>query len=696
MFNVIGLSAAVAIVIGVRLHQPAYPLPWYLFAVGQTLFVGGDVIAYNYQQFFHQELPFPSIADVLYLAVYPMLVAGLFLLVRRRSPGKDRASLIDSLILTVGAGLLSWVFLMAPYAHDPKLDLSRKLISIAYPLMDLLLLSVAVRLSVGAGTKDRSFQLMMVSVIGLFTTDSVYGWILLHGNYQTGGLLDIGWILFYVLWGAAALHPSMRSLDERATERAVNQPRRRLMLLASASLMAPGVQLVQSIRHEAIDGGILASGSAVLFVLVLVRLNGLMVDINEHRRTERRLRETEAKYRSLVEGLPAVVYLAEFGDDGRWLYVGPQVESILGFSHEEWMANPQLWREHVHPEDQDQVMLEERRALDSGERMKCEYRIVRSDGRLVWIRDEADVLRDDDGNPTSLQGVMYDVTEQKLAESQLLKAWETEKEAAARLRALHEMQNSFLQAVSHDLRTPLTSILGGALTLEQSNGDLTGAVAMDLVGRIASNARKLSRLLTNLLDLDRMSRGILAPNRADVDVARILSNVLEECAVDTHQVELVNPEPALAYVDAAQLERIVENLVTNAIRYTPPGTPIWVGATVSDDGVLVVVEDAGPGVPAELRETVFEPFRQGSEVIEHSPSVGIGLSLVSRFADLHGGRAWVEEREGGGASFKVYLPFASAAEAMHNDDALQKAMGQPGLDEEPMPFVWSTRTSRTA
>jgi PAS domain S-box-containing protein len=421
-----------------------------------------------------------------------------------------------------------------------------------------------------------------------------------------------------------------------------------------------------------------------------------MVDINEHRRTERRLRETEAKYRSLVEGLPAVVYLAEFGDDGRWLYVGPQVESILGFSHEEWMANPQLWREHVHPEDQDQVMLEERRALDSGERMKCEYRIVRSDGRLVWIRDEADVLRDDDGNPTSLQGVMYDVTEQKLAESQLLKAWETEKEAAARLRALHEMQNSFLQAVSHDLRTPLTSILGGALTLEQSNGDLTGAVAMDLVGRIASNARKLSRLLTNLLDLDRMSRGILAPNRADVDVARILSNVLEECAVDTHQVELVNPEPALAYVDAAQLERIVENLVTNAIRYTPPGTPIWVGATVSDDGVLVVVEDAGPGVPAELRETVFEPFRQGSEVIEHSPSVGIGLSLVSRFADLHGGRAWVEEREGGGASFKVYLPFTSAAEAMHGDDALEKAMGQPGPDEEPMPFVWSTRTSRTA
>lgn len=109
-------------------------------------------------------------------------------------------------------------------------------------------------------------------------------------------------------------------------------------------------------------------------------------------------------------------------------------------------------------------------------------------------------------------------------------------------------------------------------------------------------------------------------------------------------------------IDVAQAERIVENLVANAIRYTPAGTAIRVSARRCDQGVLLAVEDGGPGVPAELREQIFEPFRQGSEVVDHSPGVGIGLSLVARFADLHGGRAWVEETEGGGASFKVYLP----------------------------------------
>jgi signal transduction histidine kinase len=108
-------------------------------------------------------------------------------------------------------------------------------------------------------------------------------------------------------------------------------------------------------------------------------------------------------------------------------------------------------------------------------------------------------------------------------------------------------------------------------------------------------------------------------------------------------------------VDGAKVERIVENLLANAVRHTSVGTQIWIRVNASDDGVLIAVEDAGPGVPEDLRIAVFEPFRQGTEG-GPSPGVGIGLSLVARFSELHGGRAWVEEREGGGASFRVFLP----------------------------------------
>ncbi len=666
LFNVIGLSAPIAIVIAARMHAPRQRLPWYLVAIGQALFVAGDVITYNYERFFGTEPPFPSIGDVLYLSVYPFLIAGVLLLVRRRSPGRDRASLIDSLIIAVGVGTLSWVFLLAPYAHDQSLTLIQKLTAMAYPIMDLILFGVAVRLAVDRGRRTPAFYLMISSIAVLFTTDTIYTLILLHGAYDnTTGLLELGWGLFYLLWGAAALHPSMVDLDEPTAEAAdLQHPRRRLVILAGASLMAPAVQIVQTLRGEPVDVPVLAACSALLFVLVLVRLNGLMVDIGQYRRAERQLREAEAKYRSLVEGLPAVVYIAEFGKDGAWTYLSPKIESILGFTPEEWMGQADLWRERILPEDREQALNAELRLLSGENRMQCEYRIVGKDGSVIWIHEEAEALEDDRGHPVSLQGVMYDVTEQKLAEAQLVKALDAEKEAAAGLRVLHEMQNSFLQAVSHDLRTPLTSILGCALTLEGSlaQESLSREDEHDLIGRIAANSRKLHRLLTNLLDLDRMSRGIVAPNRDDVDVLEILTRVVQESSTETHPIELMTTEPVPALVDAAQVERIVENLVANAIRYTPNGTPIWVKATGDGESVLLVVEDAGPGVPLELRGSIFEPFRQGNEVISHSPGVGIGLSLVTRFAELHGGRAWVEDRDGGGASFRVYLPFGTPEE----------------------------------
>jgi signal transduction histidine kinase len=110
-----------------------------------------------------------------------------------------------------------------------------------------------------------------------------------------------------------------------------------------------------------------------------------------------------------------------------------------------------------------------------------------------------------------------------------------------------------------------------------------------------------------------------------------------------------------ADVDGAQVERIIENLVVNAIRYTPPGTPIELSIGPADGGLLIQVDDRGPGVPEEIRGLIFEPFGQGSATHAHAPAVGIGLSLVARFAQLHGGRAWVEDRTGGGASFRVWL-----------------------------------------
>jgi signal transduction histidine kinase len=268
VFNAVGAAGVVAILVGVRLHRPSDTRPWYLFAAGQALFVSGDVIAYNYPRFFGRELPFPSIADVLYLAVFPVIVAGLLLLIRRRSRGRDRASLIDSVIIATGVGLLSWIFLIAPYAHDGSLTTPARLTSMAYPLMDLLVLSVAVRLTVSSGNRGRSYLLTIAAIAALFASDATYGWLQLHATYQPGGLLDGGWIAFYLLWGAAALHPSMAVPD--GTAKRTELTRTRLLVLTLAAFVAPLTGLFGPTATS--DRIVIAGAAIVLFGLVLLRM----------------------------------------------------------------------------------------------------------------------------------------------------------------------------------------------------------------------------------------------------------------------------------------------------------------------------------------------------------------------------------------------------------------------------------------
>ena len=278
VFNLIAISSPVAIVIAVRIWKPEQKAPWYLFALGQTFFVMGDVITYNYGKFFGgAELPYPSIGDVFYLAVYPCLVAGVLMLVRRRNPGRDREGLIDSLIVAIGIGTISWVFLMGPTAHGTDSTLTQKLVGMAYPFMDLVLLTVVFRLAIGAGKRPPAFFLMASAVLALFLTDFVYSYISVQGIvYNQAGYLEAGWASFYLMWGAASLHPSMASLSERAPDTERRLGKVRLAVLAGATLMAPTVQIVQYLGGQPADWAIIIGASAVLFLLVVVRMSGLV------------------------------------------------------------------------------------------------------------------------------------------------------------------------------------------------------------------------------------------------------------------------------------------------------------------------------------------------------------------------------------------------------------------------------------
>ena len=274
LINLLGLSSSVAVALGIYIHRPKAWAAWVLFIVGLFLFFAGDLYTYSYPKLTGAEVEFPSIGDAIYLAVYPPLVAGLLVLVRRRNPQGDRAGVIDSLIISVGIALLSWVFLVAPNIHLSGLTVLEKAVSAAYPLGDILLLAATVRLAVDNGKRAPAFYLLVGSIVSLLAVDSAYNYALLTGTYNHQLSYDVGWIAFYLLWGAAALHPSMRTLEEPALESRTRLTPLRLGLLAGACLIAPGVRAWQSWGDS--DRLVLIFASALLFLLVVARMVGLV------------------------------------------------------------------------------------------------------------------------------------------------------------------------------------------------------------------------------------------------------------------------------------------------------------------------------------------------------------------------------------------------------------------------------------
>ena len=330
IMNAIGLSSAVAMLVGTRMHRPATRVAWHLFALGHVLFVIGDLFYYSYPLIFDTEIPFPSIGDLFYLSVYPALIAGVLILIRRRNPGGDRPSLIDALIISTALALVAWVLLMAPYAHDAGLTLVEKVVLMGYPAMDVLLLAVAVRLSVDTGLRRPSLYLLVLSVVSLLATDTLFGLISLNGVYEEGGVLDAGWAAYYLFWGAAALHPSMRTLEKPSPTRDARLTRTRLVLLTCASLTTPALRATLSIRELvtdeivflATDEIVLLVGSVVLHGLVIARLAGLLHQQERSTARERTLREAG---RTLVGAA---------GRDDIYVAALRSMETLLGPGHE--------------------------------------------------------------------------------------------------------------------------------------------------------------------------------------------------------------------------------------------------------------------------------------------------------------------------------------------------------------------------
>ncbi|HEX9235738.1 MAG TPA: PAS domain-containing sensor histidine kinase, partial [Actinomycetota bacterium] len=385
------------------------------------------------------------------------------------------------------------------------------------------------------------------------------------------------------------------------------------------------------------------------------------------------LEQQTVRYESLLKAASDLGEGVLLTDAGRLLFANQAYVDLTGYTFEELASMPSLLELAV-PEEREAIAGYLRSRLDGRIAPdRYESAFVHKDGHRVDVEVSVKLLPGK--GQRQIVSLVRDITDRKRAEATLRDAYERQRQAVEELRRADEMKNAFLSAVSHELRTPLTSVLGYALTLEHQYDGLQPRERLDFLSRLAHNARKLDRLLADLLDLGRLTRGVLLLDRHRVDVGALVRRVLREADTGGHPLS-AQIEAAEAEVDPPKVERIVENLVANAAKHTPAGTGIVVRVKGEGSNVLVTVEDEGPGIPPELRASIFEPFERGPGAPAHAPGTGIGLTLVARFAELHGGRTWVSDRVGGGASFKVLLPRYQGRPA-DGDDRSDPDAGSP-------------------
>ena len=375
-------------------------------------------------------------------------------------------------------------------------------------------------------------------------------------------------------------------------------------------------------------------------------------DLSQHQEAEKARADAETKYRMLVEHVNAITYIADIGLNGKWFYISPQVENILGFTPEEWLALSTNWDQLIHPDDLPVVIAAEEQS-QNGYPFQAEFRVRRKDGREVWLSDTAVIVQGSDSHPV-MEGIMVDITERKALETQLQQS--RKMEAVGRLAG----------GIAHDFNNLLT-IISGYTELAMSRQNLPSEAHAD-IERIENASGRAAALVRQLLAFSRkqvLQPKILDLNKIVLNLDSLLRRLMDE---RIEMVTRVKDDLGKVKADPAQVEQVIMNLVVNARDAMPEGGRLVVETCNTDldanyaldhvpvkpgKYVMLAVSDTGVGMDRQTVAHIFEPFFTTKE---SGRGTGLGLSTVYGIVKQSGGYIWVYSEPGKGSTFKIYLP----------------------------------------
>ena len=436
--------------------------------------------------------------------------------------------------------------------------------------------------------------------------------------------------------GDLIVPPELRELHERGLRRYLDtgEPRAIGKRLTMTAMRSDGSTLPVELSIAKVEG------EQPLFV-------GFIRDLTEALAAENELKAAEARYRSLIENIPLVTYMNSVEASFSSIFMSPQIESLFGYTPEEWAADPELAVRGIHPDDRERIIALGREAREQGVPSRSEFRFIAQDGRTVWVLDQTIPVRDASGSIVSHQGFLLDITEQKRLEEQLRQS--------QKMEAIGQLAGG----IAHDFNNMLTAITGYAELIGYSFEE--GDARLDDIGELKRAAAHAAGLTRQLLAFSR--KQMLLPQRLDAnevvsDLEPMLRRTIgEQITVRTELEERVLPVEA----DPDQLAQVVLNIALNARDAMPDGGSLTITTSSVEIGsipyVALSIADTGTGLDESTQARIFEPFFTTKDT---GKGTGLGLATVYGVVSQSGGAIEVESELGCGSTFRVLLPRAAA------------------------------------
>jgi PAS domain S-box-containing protein len=629
---------------------------WLIFAAAGAMLTVGTSFHFYYQVL-ASGAPFPSVADFCWAITGLVLAAGLLGLAVGGRERDDRSRvLLDGLSIGASVLLISQHLVIEEVFAGLGSGIGAVVLA-AFPLGDVLLASLAILLlSRFSGRLRGDLILLALGLLVYAVADTAYALLGARGLFETGTPWDLGWIAGTFLWGLAALTPSARSTGTAPLGAAATSRLGALLVYGTFALA------MATCTFTGVDSWFGAVLTGALLIIVGARQVVLAGD-NDALRWD-----LEAKVAARTEDLATLARRHErildavgegiYGVDvqGRISFVNPAGARLLGYEPDELLGRDAHATFHVDQAD------------PAGS--ECHLDAALRGGEVVRRSDETYVRRDGVHFPAEITAApQQDGTE-------ITGAVVVFSNISAR-RAIERMKEEFVSVVSHELRTPLTSIRGSlGLLAGGAVGPLpTGAERMV---RIAlDNSDRLTRLINDILDMERIESGALPMEFAVRDCADLVSTTvtaLRPVADDAGVVLVAGPAQGRVHADADRIVQALTNLVGNAVKFSPRGGRVTVSAELGDSHVTFRVEDEGRGVPADKLESIFGRFQQvDSTDSREKGGTGLGLAITKAIVDRHGGRIWAESELGKGSVFRFTLP-----PVLEPAEALDGPRGQDG------------------